>query len=74
MTAIARKRSGYVNDCRAYCYPDCNIIPRTLKLFPSCKTSNCGINNRHLGIHNGNNNLLNYNLLKNYNNSNMKYL
>ena len=78
--SVARKRSGFMNDCRAYCYPDCNIIPRTLNIFPSvttpCGTPNCNKTigtNRYLGIQNGNN-MLNYNLITNYNNRNMRYL
>jgi hypothetical protein len=38
--AIARKRSGFVNDCRAYCYPNCNLIPKKLNVFPFVSTCN----------------------------------
>jgi hypothetical protein len=71
--AIARKRSGFVNDTRAYCYSNCNLIPKTLNVFPSvstCKNQNCNtssssqINPISLGneIHNQN-----MNILQNYN-------
>jgi hypothetical protein len=79
--AVARKRSGFMNDCRSYCYSDCNIIQKSVNIFPSvttpCGTPNCnkpvGTNtNRYLGIQNRN--MINNNLINNYNNTNMKYL
>jgi hypothetical protein len=38
--AIARKRSGFVNDTRSYCYSKCNLIPKTLNVFPFVSTCN----------------------------------
>ena len=30
--SVSRKRSGFINDTRAYCYPNCNIIPKTINV------------------------------------------
>jgi hypothetical protein len=81
--AIARKRSGFVNDTRAYCYSNCNLIPKTLNVFPSvstCKNTthqNCNtsssshINPISLGIEIHNQNM---NILQNYNNRISKFI
>jgi|694.fasta_scaffold54825_4 hypothetical protein len=81
--AIARKRSGFVNDTRPYCYANCNLIPKTSNVFRSvstCKNTthqNCNtssssqLNPISLGneIHNQN-----MNILQNYNYRISKYI
>jgi hypothetical protein len=71
--SVSRKRSGFVNDCRAYCYPDCNRISQTLNVFPSisaCKNTthqNCNVSQVNGTIYLGKYNQ-NVNLFQNYNN------
>ena len=85
--SVSRKRSGFINDTRAYCYPNCNIIPKTINVFPSisaCKNTthqNCYSSSStsqvngsiHLGNTNNNQNM-NMNIFQNYNNRISRFL
>jgi len=51
--AVSRKRSGFVNDTRAYCYPDCNKITLKKEIFPSIsQCQSCNSNKRGLNLNN----------------------
>jgi hypothetical protein len=73
--AVARKRSGFVNDTRAYCYPECNKITIKKEIFPSisqCQSCNYMSNKRGLNLNNvytsslGMNNSINGNINTKY--------
>jgi hypothetical protein len=80
--SVSRKRSGFVNDTRAYCYPNCNLIPKTINVFPSisaCKNTthqNCYSSSSQVNdsIHLGDTNNQNMNIFQNYNNRISKYI
>ena len=80
--AVARKRSGFVNDCRAYCYPDCNRISIKQTIFPSisqCQSCNSMSTKRGLNLINiyssslGMNNSVNGNI-NTKNNYNIRFI
>jgi ribosomal protein L37AE/L43A len=73
--AVARKRSGFVNDTRPYCYPNCNKITIKKEIFPSisqCQSCNYMSTKRGLNLINvynsslGMNNSINGNINTKY--------
>ena len=71
--AVARNSSGFLNDTRAYCYPDCNKIKLKKEIFPSisqCQSCNykLGLNLNNVYINSlGMNNSINGNINTQYN-------